>query len=146
MQNIDFNTLKKYGIYAGVAVIIIIAIIVIYKVSKKFLVNEITAAQQEHINSLEIDQSQVTLPQTEISNLVAKLRVAFGKWGYATDEDMVYDVFESLSNRNDYLALVNAFGVYQDHTLKEWLNKEMSSSEMAHIQEILSSKGITMII
>ena len=146
MQNIDFNALKKYGIYAGVAVIIIIAIIVIYKVSKKFLVNEITAAQQEHINSLEIDQSQVTLPQTEISNLVAKLRVAFGKWGYATDEDMVYDVFESLSNRNDYLALVNAFGVYQDHTLKEWLNKEMSSSEMAHIQEILSSKGITMII
>ena len=146
MQNIDFNALKKYGIYAGVAVIIIIAIIIIYKVSKKFLVNEITAAQQEHINSLEIDQSQVTLPQTEMSNLVAKLRVAFGKWGYATDEDMVYNVFESLSNRNDYLALVNAFGVYQGHTLNEWLNKEMSSSEMAHIQEILSSKGITMII
>ncbi len=146
MQNIDLNMLKKYGIYAGIAVLVVIAVIVIYKVSKKFLVNELTAAQQEHINSKEIDQSQVTLPQTEMGNLVAKLRIAFGKWGYATDEDMVYDVFESLSNRNDYLALVNAFGVYQDHTLSEWLNKELSSSELAHVQEILSAKGITMII
>ena len=138
--------LKKYGVYAGIAVLVVIAIIIIYKVSKKFLVNEITAAQQEHIISKEIDQSQITLPQSEISNLVAKLRMAFGKWGYATDEKMVYEVMENLSNRNDYLALVSSFGVYKDHTLNEWLNKELNSKERAHIQEILSMKGIAMII
>ena len=142
MQDINLNTLKKYGIYAAIAVIIIIAAIIIYKVSKKFLTNELNAAQQEHINSKEIDETQVTLPKSEMQNLVAKLKTAFGSWGWATDEDMVYDVFEALSSRSDVLSLVNAFGVYEDHTLAEWMNKELNSEELEHVQQILSSKGI----
>lgn len=145
MQDINFNTLKKYGIYAAIVVIIVIAAIAIYKISKKFLVNELNQAQQEHINSLEIIQNEVSIPNAEMSNLVAKLKAAFGNWGWGTDEDAVYDVFESVNSRSDVLALVNAFGVYDDHTLNEWMNKELNSEELAHVQEILASKGIVYI-
>lgn len=142
MQNINLDTIKKYGIYAVIAIIIVITLVFIYKITKKFLTNELNAAQQEHINSKEIDTKEITIPRSELNNLVAKLKTAFGSYGYATDEKMVYSVFETLNSRSDVLALANAFGIVDDHTLAEWMNKELTNSELEHVQEILSSKGI----
>lgn len=138
----DKKILIKYGSYALLALLIVVVIVAIIRISKKFLTSELTAAQQEHINSKEIIESEVTLPKTEMQSLVAKLKTAFGRWGLGTDEDAVYDVFEALNSRSDVLSLINAFGVYKDHTLSEWVTKELSSSELEHVQEILSSKGI----
>ena len=141
-QNIDTNKLIKYGGYAILALVVIIVIVAAIKIVKGFLGNELTQAQQEHINSLEIDEKEVSVPKTEIQNLVAKLKAAFGSYGWGTDEDAVYDVFEALNSRSDVLSLINAFGVYEDHTLPEWMNKELNRSELEHVQQILSSKGI----
>lgn len=141
-QSIDYNKLIKYGSYVLLALLVIIVIVAAIKIVKGFLGNELTQAQQEHINSLEIKESEVTVPNTEMQNYVAKLKAAFGSYGWATDEDAVYDVFEAMQSRSDVLALINAFGVYEDHTLPEWMNEELNSKELEHVQQILSSKGI----
>ena len=138
----DQKTIVKYGVLAVVAIIIIVVAVFAWKYVKGAIGNTITEKQQEHINSLEINQEEVTLPKTELNNLVSKLKTAFGKYGWGTDEDQVYAVFEAINNRSELLSLISAFGVYKDHTLGEWISEELNDSELEHVQNILSAKGI----
>lgn len=139
MNNLD---IKKIALYAGIAIIIICVALFLWKKSGKLVKNKLTEAAQERQLNIEINESNVSLSDTEINNLVAKLKSAFGKYGWATDEDAVYDAFEAVNTKDDVLALVRAFAVQDDHTLNEWMNEELSSSEMQHVQEILTAKGI----
>ena len=142
MTNEQLKPLIKYGSWALIALIVVIVAAIIVKIAKRFLTDELTQAQMEHINANEINANEVTIPKTEMNSLVAKLKTAFGSYGWATDEDAVYDVFESLNSRSDVLSLINACGVVDGHTLVEWMNKELDSDELEHIQNILTSKGI----
>lgn len=142
METLDMTKVKKYGTYAIVGIVVLVAVILLVKYLKKTLGNKLTEAQLEHISQLEIDDKEVGLPATEIQNLVAKLKTAFGKYGWGTDEDSVYDVFKSINTRSELLTLIKEFGVYEDHTLGEWMTKELNNSELEHVTKILSSKGI----
>lgn len=134
--------LIKYGIYTLIGILVIVLVVVILKKTSKTFANAMTQKQQEYINSLEIDEGQIGLPTTQINTLVAKLKTAFGMWGAATDEDAVYDVFETINTRSELLKIISVFGVHKDHTLNEWMTKELNRKELEHVQEILESKGI----
>ena len=134
--------LIKYAIYTLIGILVIVLVVVILKKTSKTFANAMTQKQQEYINSLEIDEGQVGLPTTQINTLVAKLKTAFGMWGAATDEDAVYDVFETINTRSELLKIISVFGVHKDHTLNEWMIKELNQKELEHVQEILESKGI----
>ena len=134
--------LIKYGIYTLIGIIVIVLVVVILKKTSKTFANAMTQKQQEYINSLEIDEGQVGLPTTQINTLVAKLKTAICMWGAATDEDAVYDVFETINTRSELLKIISVFGVHKDHTLNEWMTKELNQKELEHVQEILESKGI----
>lgn len=72
-----------------------------------------------------------------------------------TDEDSIYSVFRSLNNNADFLALKAAFGIRNytggyvpgflsdDLSLDGWLAQELTSSETAEVNKILSNKGIS---
>ena len=141
-MQLDKKQLIKYGVIALVAIIILVALIVLINKFGKGIGNKLTEKQQERLNQYEIDEDDLSISPTEIQNLVTKLHSAFGVYGAATDEDSVYEVFETLETRSDILALVNAFGVHKNHTLNEWMNKELSLEELDHVQQILSAKGI----
>lgn len=134
--------LIKYAVYAVLAILVIVVVIVILKKTNKGFVNAMTQKQQEYINSLEIDETEIQLPTAQINTLISKLKQAFGNYGWATDEEMVYEVFETINNRSELLKLISEFGVYENHTLNEWMNKELNHEELAHVQEILQMKGI----
>lgn len=134
--------LIKYAIYTLIGILVIVLVVVILKKTSKTFANAMTQKQQEYINSLEIDEDQIGLPTTQINTLVAKLKTAFGMWGAATDEDAVYDVFETINTRSELLKIISVFGVHKDHTLNEWMTKELNQKELEHVQEILESKGI----
>ena len=134
--------LIKYGIWAAIALVAVVAVIIIYNKTKSKIQDKVTEKQLDKLTELEIDEEDVTIMPTTINNLVAKLKTAFGAWGYATDEDAIYEVFEEMDTRSDVLKLVNTFGVHKGHTLNEWMNKELSYSELEHVQEILQAKGI----
>lgn len=141
-MQLDKKQLIKYGVIALIAIIILVTLIVLINKFGKGIGNKLTEKQQERLNQYEIDEDDLSVSPSEIQNLVTKLHSAFGVYGAATDEDSVYKVFETLDSRSDILALVNAFGVHKNHTLNEWMNKELSLEELDHVQQILSAKGI----
>lgn len=141
-MQLDKKQLIKYGVIALIVIVILVVLIVLIKKFGKNISNKLTEQQQERLNQYEIEEKELSVSPTEIQNLVTKLHTAFGMYGAATDEDAVYDVFETLETRSDVLALVNAFGVHKNHTLNEWMNKELSLQELDHVQQILSAKGI----
>lgn len=66
-----------------------------------------------------------------------------------TQEDEIYDVFKQMKTDTDISKLISAFGkkrmylTFSDAPLKEWLQAEMDSSEIAKINSILQSNKIT---
>lgn len=140
--NIDQKTLIKYGVYLLIAIAIIIVICVVWKKIGKKVTDKVTEKQQEYINQLEIDEEEVSIPTTQMNMLVSKLKTAFGNYGWGTDEDQVYAVFELVQTRSELLTLITKFGVYEGHTLPEWMIKELNASEIEHVNSILASNGI----
>ena len=74
--------------------------------------------------------------------------------GMGTDEEEVFSVFRQMKNTLDVLLLTKAFDV-RDYTddkffifnikpmnLNQWLSAELSTSNKAELNKILSSKGI----
>jgi hypothetical protein len=68
-------------------------------------------------------------------------------WG--TDNEAIYDVFNLMKNNIDVALLIKAFGKRrlefstQDAEIGAHISNDMKSSEIAKINSILSSKGIT---
>ena len=74
--------------------------------------------------------------------------------GMGTDEEEVFNVFRQMKNTLDVLLLTKAFDI-RDYTddrvfifnvkpmnLNQWLSAELSTSNKAELNKILSSKGI----
>jgi hypothetical protein len=75
--------------------------------------------------------------------------------GMGTDEEEVFNVFRQMKNTLDVLLLTKAFDIraYNDDrvflfnsdipmNLNQWISRELSSSDKAELNKILSSKGI----
>jgi hypothetical protein len=75
--------------------------------------------------------------------------------GMGTDEEEVLNVFRQMKNTLDVLLLTKAFDIraYNDDrvfifnsdipmNLNQWISRELSSSDKAELNKILSSKGI----
>lgn len=136
----------KMVIWSAVGIIVLVFLIYcIVKFTRlgKTVSEKINSAQNEKILANEIDFDSVTNTKAQRETLIAKLKTAFGRYGWGTDEETVYEVFEALDTRSDVLALYKEFGTHEGHTLTEWLNKELSYPERQHVQEILNAKGIT---
>lgn len=92
-----------------------------------------------------------TLSPEAINNIVKNLVKAMD--GYGTDEEAIFAQFRRLKNNLDYQALKKAFGTrkissgyYFNETtgnLSTLLRSELSSSDIAKINNILKSKGIS---
>lgn len=134
--------IKKIAIIGGIAVVSIIVIVLLWKWLKAKLSDTMTEAQLNEVNKLEITTSDVTVTGSQMQSLISKLKAAFGRWGWGTDEEAIYEVFDTVNSRSDILTLIKEFGVVDGHTLTEWLNNELNASERQHLQEIIAAKGI----
>lgn len=141
MEVKDINV-KKIAIIGGIAVVSIIVIVLLWNWLKAKLGDTMTEAQLNEVNKLEITPTDVTVTGSQMQSLISKLKAAFGRWGWGTDEDAIYEVFETVNSRSDILTLIKEFGVVDGHTLTEWLNNELNSSERDHLQQIIAAKGI----
>lgn len=87
-------------------------------------------------------------PSATYSQLADKIEAAvFYTWG--TDLPAIYDVFNLMKNNLDVAMLIKAFGKRRlEYSLQEMelgahLSNDMDSSEIAKVNSILASKGIT---
>jgi hypothetical protein len=113
--------------------------------------------QQQTTTSVKTDIQKETAkgeqPSYSNSNyktLADKLYSAMNTSG--TDESAIYSVFETLKNKIDVLKLIEAYGVRQlyvfgfpvggKQNLSQALSDELSSNEIAKVNQILFKKGI----
>lgn len=88
----------------------------------------------------EIDTEKITVTQSQINTLVSKLYTAMSGWG--TNESAIFDAFGAINSYSDLQSLSKTFGVRKSKTLREWLQDELSTEDLNHVNEILASKNI----
>ncbi|MBR2618566.1 MAG: hypothetical protein IKC81_04605 [Paludibacteraceae bacterium] len=88
----------------------------------------------------EIDTEKITVTQSQINTLVSKLYTAMSGWG--TNESAIFDAFGAINSYSDLQSLNKTFGVRESKTLREWLQDELSTEDLNHVNEILASKNI----
>lgn len=140
----DKKELINLGIkLIGGLIVVCLIVIVVYWIVKKTK-NVTTNIKLNAEANAEIDPAKVTMPVTQVNNIVSKLKSAFysGLWGMTEDEEAIYEAFEMVGSRSDVLTVEKEFGVYKDMTLKEHIYDLLSEDEIAHINEIIASKNI----
>lgn len=143
--------------------IIIIAIIVLIALSIYWIRRGVKKSQQNQEFNKDYDiliqQGQKpTYLSTNYSTFADKIYEAGCESFFCsgTDEDSIYDVFDSMKNDVDVVLLQKAFGSREprggicvpglgscDYPLGQWLQTELSTEEFQEINNILSKKGIT---
>jgi predicted metalloprotease len=146
----------------GVIIIIIIVVVlfIAYKIYKK--VSDVQMGSdkedvkdtQQELNALIQGGTRPSYGQSQFSQWASTLRQSFD--GCGTDNKVWENVFKSMRNKADVLALIATYGVrtydgcnwegdFNDKTggLTAALNDELSSSEISKINTMLSNKNIT---
>lgn len=146
---------KKAATLGVMLLVIIIAVWIVIKMFGTNIKNLFSKAQNQlqqnaAMNTIEQRYPNQTKSYTtyEYQSMADRLYNAFK--GLGTDDNVVMDVMRQMKNDLDVYALIDAFGTKQgawpqrsfSGTLPTWMSDEMSTSELAKINSILSSKGI----
>lgn len=137
---------RRALVILGFLVVIIILMVIFWSKIKNAWQNfRLNRSQNTILNDYE-DQTGETTSLTNASyyQYANQLYNAFRPhmFGWGTDEDAVYNVFNNMTNTADVLKLVQTFGVKDGKTLQAWIRSELSSSELRKLNGILSAKGI----
>ncbi len=133
------KTVKVVAISAIVMVILALIIIILIKYKGK-LTDSVKNRELAESLDEEINQSDITLTQTQLNTYASSLYAAMD--GPGTDEDKIYNVFRAMGTRSDVLQLIKTFGVKDGETLTEWMNGDLSSKEIDKINRILANNNI----
>jgi hypothetical protein len=88
------------------------------------------------------DKSKVTISGTEATSYATQLENAMS--GPGTDEDTIYYIFDLIKNEHDMRLIYKAFGLRKAYMwtekmdLIQWLNSELSSTELSPLNVKLS--------
>lgn len=141
-----------------IIIIIIIAVLFIgYKIYKKATDFQLGSEKedvkdtQQELNSLIQSGQKPTYSQAQFSQWANTLRNSFD--GCGTDNKVWKNIFNSMKNKADVLALIATYGVRTFDACGPWtgdetlglvaaLNSELSESEISEINTILSKKNI----
>lgn len=128
-------------IIPAVLALVAIAVILFFVFKAKTSVEAVAAAKKNIDDAnAEIDTEKITLTPAQYATIASKLYRAMK--GVGTDEDAIYDAISMLNTRSDLMYVITVFGSKDGMTLSEWIADELSSSEIAHLNSILISKGI----
>lgn len=94
-----------------------------------------------------------TMSATQVSAYANALVTAFDDCG--TDEDYIFNVFSKMQNKADVLALITVYGIRSykgcfdgdylsthDRNLAQALTSELSTRDLATVNQIIAAKGI----
>ena len=137
---------KKILFIVIIIVIIIVVVWIFWGKIKTLFSNLGNKVQQNAELNDYINQTgeTFTLSESEIRNLANKLEQAFygNVFGWGTDENAVYEVFNRINNGADLRKLISVYGTRPDMTLNQAIVDELGRSELNKVNTILSNKGI----
>jgi hypothetical protein len=129
----------------AIAIIVILAIVVffIFKKQIKNMIDGISVkAEANKALNEEIAATGKSPSFAESQYRSYATRLYNAMKGAGTNENTVYAVFNDMSNTADVLKLIAVYGSKDNETLPEWLNGDLSASELRKVNAILSGKGI----
>lgn len=137
---------KKILFIVIIIVIIIVVVWIFWGKIKTLFSNLGNKVQQNAELNDYINQTgeTFTLSESEIRNLANKLEQAFygNVFGWGTDENAVYEVFNRINNGADLRKQISVYGTRHDMTLNQAIVDELGRSELNKVNTILSNKGI----
>lgn len=132
-------TPKQIAIIVGCVLALIVVIWAIVAIKDKIGDAVTNSKLIDEVNK-EIDAGKITITQSQINTLVSKLYTAMSGWG--TNESAIFDAFGAINSYSDLQSLNKTFGVRESKTLREWLQDELNTEDLNHVNEILASKNI----
>lgn len=132
-------TPKQIAMIIGCVLALIVVIWAIVAIKDKIGDAVTNSKLIDEVNK-EIDTEKITVTQSQINTLVSKLYTAMSGWG--TNESAIFDAFGAINSYSDLQSLNKTFGVRDSKTLREWLQDELSTEDLNHVNEILASKNI----
>ena len=137
---------KKILFIVIIIVIIIVVVWIFWGKIKTLFSNLGNKVQQNAELNDYINQTgeTFTLSESEIRNLANKLEQAFygNVFGWGTDENAVYEVFNRINNGADLRKLISVYGTRHDMTLNQAIVDELGRSELNKMNTILSNNSI----
>lgn len=125
-----------------IAIAAIILVIMIFRALKRYGNTLLNAADNLGETQALISSGQTkSFSQVQYNGFANQLYHAMK--GMGTDEATIYNVFGKMQNDLDVLELTKAYGTRDSYDLQTWLRGDLSSSEMAKLNMILSNKGIS---
>lgn len=130
-----------------IIIVILVVLVWVFWGKLKTLFSEISNKYQQNSelnNYISTTGEQVTLSDSDLRQLANKLYTAFygGLFGWGTDEEAVYDVFNRINNGADLHKLISVYGTREDLTLDQAMVDELNNSELKKVNTILANKGI----
>lgn len=135
--NSKTNKIVIGGLLGLLALVVIVLLFIKYRSKFKDL---ITNAKLVNSLETEIKTDDITFTQTQFNAFASTLYAAMD--GAGTDEEKIYNVFRQMQSRSDVLQLIKVFGVKDGETLTEWINYDLSASEIDKINTILATNDI----
>ena len=135
--NSKTNKIVIGGLLGLLALVVIVLLFIKYRSKFKDL---ITNAKLVNSLETEIKTDDITFTQTQFNAFASALYAAMD--GAGTDEQKIYNVFRQMQSRSDVLQLIKVFGVKDGETLTEWINDDLSASEIEKINTILATNDI----
>lgn len=121
-------------------------IILIYFGVKKYLDSRDAYSRESR---QQFSNTNLSYSNLEFENMAVRILDAMS--GALTDEKIIYEILQSLRNKDDWYKLVNVFGVRETTSmwsswkgnLVEWLIDELDSAEQYRVKEILALINVT---
>ena len=135
----------KYYPWMGPAIFISLVLAVAYYIGSRTGKAK-TASQTDDTLKKEISKSALSFEQTQYVSMADRLESAL--YGFTDDENTVFAVFSQLRTKSDLLQLIKTFGnrrriwTIGGSNLNAWINNRLDTSEIAHLNDILSRNSI----
>lgn len=135
MKKLSTQQKVIYGIIALAVVIIIVRY-------SSTLIKKLGGSIDKSAQTLALESQGMTqsFSKSEYASFADQIEVAI--YGFGTDEDTIYNVFNQMNNDLDIVQLEKAFGVRDGQSLASWLTGDLSSDEIDTINGILLNAGI----
>lgn len=137
--------MRKVMVYAGVGTAVLVAVVLLVVWLNRL------RPKKSVTDEIVLDASNLSYAETDYDIMANQLYVAMK--GAGTDTDSIWRVCGRLKTKDDWYALVKAFGVKSvsywfysfSGTLYDWLQDELSAREIRKLnEEVLAKIGVAL--
>lgn len=145
MNNFDFEAWWKGLPTIAKAALIVLAIYIVLTIYSSIKEFRFALGKQSSLAGYMAQGQTPSFPDSEYRKMADDLERAMR--GAGTNEDLIYTTIGNLKNDVDAIKLNKAFGMrkswFSTYSLREWLQGDLSSSEMQKVWQIMDFNGIT---